>query len=75
VAIVEPSRAGAVEGDGADQRMLIEQPVDRVRLFAAYRRVSARLALAHLAHVPQTYPSGRGKGEPLRVILHWSGAE
>ena len=31
VAVVEPPRAGAVEGDGTDQRVRIKQPVDRIR--------------------------------------------
>ncbi len=52
VAIVEPPRAGAVEGDGADQRMRIKQLADCVRLLPTDRRVGAGLALADRAYVP-----------------------
>src|SRR2546430_1904879 len=63
MAVVEALRASAVEGDGADQRMRVEQPVDRVRTFPADRGIGARVALAGLAHVPQRDPMRCDKGE------------
>ena len=66
--VVEAPRAAAVEGDGADQRMRIEQPVDRVRPLPADRRVGAGLALSELADVPQRDPMRCDKGQPVRVI-------
>src|SRR4029077_20654650 len=56
-----------VEGDGADQRMHVEQPVNRVRTFLADRGIGAGLALTALAHIPQRDPAGRDKGQLFSV--------
>ena len=67
MAVVETLRAAAVEGDGADQRVRIEQSIDRVRAFRADRRIRARLTLPRLADIPQADPVGFDKGQPFGV--------
>ena len=69
VPVMEAARSGAVEADGADQRMGIEQPVDRVWPLAADRGVGAGVALAKLANVPKGDPLGCDKGQPLLIIV------
>ena len=75
MAIMEPPRAGAVEGDGADQRMSVEQLVDGVRLLPADRRVGAGLALADRAHVPQRHPLRHCEAQLCPIIGGRSGVE
>ena len=72
---MEPPRAGTIEGDGADQRMSVEQLVDGVRLLPADRRVGAGLALADRTHVPQRHLLCPGECELCPIIGGRSGVE
>jgi len=65
--IIEPACAAAVEGDGTDARMCIEQVMDGVRELIRDRRIRAGQTLSRLADVPKRDPLRQYKGQLLSI--------
>src|SRR5262249_33679781 len=75
MAIVEAPCSGAVERDGADQAMLVEQAIDCIGPFAADCCVGAPFALADLTDIPERYSVGGDEHQPLVIIRRRGCAE